>query len=191
MGEAFRQFQYPTPPLGTSDSGFRAEVESEQALARGEHYLAMVDTHEHTELAGPAAAEAACRLEGFGHRARFQGTVVTDERRLKRIMKRQDPAVYPGTYITCVHDHSKALCERARGGRFEGLPDHGECQPLACRNVALTGSNTEAWRSELDRIDRRLTARPPLPPLMQNRLMSRRTEIEAFLSRNTNTPETA
>ena len=134
---------------GTSDSGFRAEVESEQALARGEHYLAMVDAHEHTELTGPAAIEAARRLEGFGHRARFQGIVVTDERRLKRIMERQDPAVYPGTYITWVHDHSKALCERARRGRFEGLPDHGHCQPLACRNVALNSSNTEAWQSEI------------------------------------------
>jgi hypothetical protein len=175
---------------GTSDSGFRAEVESEQALARGEHYLAMVDAHEHTELTGPAAAEAARRLEDFGHRARFQGTVVTDERRLKRIMKREDPAVYPGTFITCVHDHSKALCERARKGRFEGLPDHGQCQPLACRNVALTSNNTEAWRAELDRIDRRLAARPPLPPLMQHRLMSRRAEIEAFLNRDTNIPET-
>jgi integrase len=176
---------------GTSDSGFRAEVESEQALARGEHYLAMADAHEHTELTGPAAVEAARRLEGFGHRARFQGIVVTDERRLKRIMGREDPAVYPGTYITCVHDHSKALCERARRGRSEGLPDHGECQPLACRNVALTSSNTQAWRSELDRIDQRLAARPPLPPLMQHRLESRRAEITTFLSRNTSTPETA
>lgn len=32
---------------GTSDSGFRAEVESEQALARGEHLLAMIGAHEH------------------------------------------------------------------------------------------------------------------------------------------------
>jgi hypothetical protein len=56
--------------------------------------------------------------------------------------------------------------------------------------VALTSSNTEAWRAELDRVDRRLGARPPLPPLMQHRLMSRRTEIEAFLNHNTNIPET-
>ena len=48
------------------------------------------------------------------------------------------PAVYPGEYITCVHDHAKALCERARFRGSEGLPDHGGCKPLACRNVALT-----------------------------------------------------
>ncbi|CQR61818.1 hypothetical protein [Streptomyces leeuwenhoekii] len=100
---------------GTSDSGFRAEVESEQALARGEHYMTMVDAHEHEDLAGPAADEAERRLEDFGHRARFQGRVIVDDdRRLKRILKRHDPAVYPGEFITCVHDHPKALCEKAR-----------------------------------------------------------------------------
>jgi hypothetical protein len=48
---------------GTSDSGFRAEVESEQALARGEHLLAMIDAHEHYDLTGPAAEEAIRRLD--------------------------------------------------------------------------------------------------------------------------------
>ena len=38
---------------GASDSGFRAEVESEQALARGEHLPAMIDRHEHTALTRP------------------------------------------------------------------------------------------------------------------------------------------
>lgn len=107
---------------GTSESGFHAEVESEQTLAHGEYLLAMVDAHEHTALAGRAADEAARRLSEFGHRARFQGTIVADERRLRRIMNRGDPAVHPGTYITCVHDHTKALCERARRGRAEA-PD--------------------------------------------------------------------
>ena len=54
---------------GTSESGFRAEVESEQALARGQHLMASVDAHQHTQLTGPAADEAARRLEEFGERA--------------------------------------------------------------------------------------------------------------------------
>ena len=44
---------------GTSDSGFRAEVESEQAIARGEHLLALIDQHDHGPLTGPAADEGA------------------------------------------------------------------------------------------------------------------------------------
>lgn len=163
---AFRQFQYPTPPLGTSDSGFRAEVESEQALTRGEFYTEKIEAHEHTDFQGPAAEEAAARLQHFGARTQFQGQLALSKNRLLRIMKRHDPGVYPGTYITCVHDPAKALCEKARRGRGENLPEHGGCLPLACRNVALTGENTQAWRRELDRIERRLTARPLLPPLV-------------------------
>ncbi len=170
---------------GTSESGFRAEVESEQALARGEHLMAAIDAHEHASLTGPAAEEAARRLEAFGERARFQGIIVTDQARLRRLMNRHDPAIYPGEYITCVHDHAKALCEKARRGRGEGLPDHGGCKPLACRNVALAPENIAAWQREIDRIDTRLAARPPLPPLLRHRLQGRRAEITAFLTRNT------
>ncbi|MEU4949836.1 hypothetical protein ACFYN3_25260 [Streptomyces lavendulae] len=170
---------------GTSDSGFRAEVESEQALSRGEHYMAMIDAHEHEGLAGPAADEAERRLADFGHRARFQGQVVTDQRRLQRILKRHDPAVYPGEFVTCVHDHPKALCEKARRGRSEQLPDHGGCKPLACRNVTLTQDNIAAWLRVLERIDRRLAAQPALPPLRDRRMRARREEVIDFLVANT------
>lgn len=117
--------------------------------------------------------------------------MVLDDNRLRRIMTRHDPAVYPGEYITCVHDHTKALCEKARHGRGEGLPDHGGCKPLACRNVALTPENTAAWQREIDRIGRRLASRPLLPPLLRHRLEARRAEIVAFLARTTTTQESA
>ncbi|WP_406415494.1 hypothetical protein [Streptomyces sp. NBC_00842] len=166
---------------GTSSSGFRAEVESEQALARGQGLIGMVEGHEHRDLAGPAADEAERRLDEFGERSQFQGTVVLDERRLERIMKRRDPAVYPGDYITCIHDSTNALCEKAKRGRAEDMPEHGGCQPLACRNVALTPANTAAWHRELDRIECRLDARPPLPPLLADRLRKRQEKITEFL----------
>ncbi|MFD4578150.1 hypothetical protein ACFWNK_38380 [Streptomyces sp. NPDC058417] len=114
---------------GTSASGFRAEVESEQALARGEIYMEMIDAHEHTTLTGPSAEEVARRLGEFGERAQFKGQIALDKHRLLRIMKRHDPAIYPGEYITCVRDPAKALCEKAKHGGGEGLPDHGGCKP--------------------------------------------------------------
>lgn len=170
---------------GTSESGFRAEVESEQALARGQHLMAAIDAHQHTLLTGPAAGEAARRLEEFGSRAGFHGKVILDDSRLRRLMARHDPAIYPGEYITCVHHHSKALCEKARGRRSEGLPDYGGCKPLACHNVALTAENIAAWQREANRLDARLATRPPLPPLLRHRLQARRAEIAAFLDQST------
>lgn len=169
---------------GTGDSGFRAEVESEQALARGEHLMTMIDAHDHRHLGGPAATEAARRLDEFGDQARYQGKVVLDRHRLLRIMKKHDPGVYPGDYTTCVHDHTKALCERARHGRSERLPDHGGCKPFTCRNVALTSDNIAALREEIHRLDGRLATSPLLPPLLHHRVLTRRNEIDVFLAHN-------
>ncbi|MEU7354305.1 hypothetical protein ABZ663_28615 [Streptomyces albidoflavus] len=182
--EAFGQFQYPTPPLGTSDSGFRAEVESEQAIVRGEVYMEMIEAHQHLDLAGPSAEEATRRLMKFGERAQFQGQVALDKHRLERIMKRHGPAVYPGEYITCVNDPAKALCEKARLGNSEDLPFHGGCLPLACRNVTLTPENVAAWQRVITRIDKRLASRPLLAPRLRHRLQNRRTEVVEFLTSN-------
>jgi hypothetical protein len=169
---------------GTSDSGFRAEVEAEQALARAEHLLAMIDHNEHTQLRGPAAAEAQQRLTELGNQARFAGVTITDPRRLQRLMNRDDPAVYPGPYATCVHDHTKALCHALAGLNGQAAtPDLDNCKPLACRNVALTPENLTAWRDELKTIDADLAARPLLPPLLQAQLEQRRDDVRAYLDR--------
>ncbi|MEU7823026.1 hypothetical protein [Catellatospora sp. NPDC049133] len=169
---------------GTSDSGFRAEVESEQALARGEHLMAMIDAHDHDALTGPAADDAARRLAAFAAQSRYQGMVVTDRHRLKRLMDRHDPAVYPGAYVTCVYDHAKALCQQNSSPSSRAVPDFGTCRPLGCRNVALTEANTAAWQAELERIDARLVGRPPLPPLLHQQLITRRETIDSFISQH-------
>ena len=169
---------------GTSDSGFRAEVESEQALARGEHLLAMIDRHEHKALAGPAGEEAQRRLEQFGEQARFAGSVITDPQRLKRLMRRDDPAIYPDVYVTCVFNPDKALCLKHRDHRDQPQPSLTNCRPLDCHNVALTPDNATAWRDEITTIDQQLTGRPPLPPLLVDRLRTRRATITDFLARH-------
>lgn len=175
---------------GTSESGFRAEVESEQALARGEHLLAMIDQHEHKNLAGPAADEAARRLEEFGQRARFEGTVITDPHRLDRLMQRNDPDIHVGKYATCVHKHATALCRQHRDSGGQLRPDLGGCKPLLCRNVALTTSNIHNLREEMARIDQEINARPLPPPLMLTHLRARHAEIAAFLGRHNQHEET-
>jgi integrase len=168
---------------GTSDSGFRAEVEAEQALARGEHLLAMIDKHEHEDLTGPAASQAAQRLAGFGQRARFRGIAITDNRQRARLMQRDDPAIYPGTYATCVYNPDKALCHQQHDIRGTLRPSLGSCRPLECRNTALTIDNKSALSQEAAEITRQLAGRPLLPPLLQARLATRQDQIGAFLSR--------
>ena len=85
---------------------------------------------------------------------------------------------YPGKYVTCVYSHAKALC----GG--DSQPDLASCQPLRCRNVALTPGNRDTLAEEIASLDAALTAVPVLPPLLQHRLRDRRQAIADFLARN-------
>jgi hypothetical protein len=91
-------------------------------------------------------------------------------------MRRQDPAVYPGTFATCVFQPEKALCQQHHDSRGTTRPGLGDCRPLECTNVAL------------DRISGQLAFRPSLPPLPAHRLRGRRDHITRFLDRYT--PET-
>jgi hypothetical protein len=174
---------------GTSRSGFRAEVEAEQALERGEQLLAMVEGHEHQRLGGPAAEEARVRLEEFGRHANagFAGTVVTDERRLQLIMRRHDPDVHPGKFVTCIHNADRALCHQSRANR-QG-PVLPECKPLACRNVALTPANLAAWREQLARLDQALASADVLAPYLHHRLAEQRDRVARFLDEAGHAPE--
>ncbi|MFI1759271.1 hypothetical protein [Streptomyces sp. NPDC020571] len=167
---------------GTSDSGFRAEVEAEQAMQRGEHLLALTTDHQH-DLRGPAATEAAARLADFHQRTGFTGSVITDPRRLRRVLAHHDPEVYPGTYATCVFNPDKALCRpRAAPDGDRALPVPLDCRPLECRNVALTADNATALTAQAERLDTRLRARPVLAPLLHADLQRRRDAIRAFLT---------
>ena len=169
---------------GTCDSGFRAEVEAEIALARGEHLLAAVEAHEHTEYTGPAADEAARRLEEFGNQAAFTGTVVTDTHRLARLIKKHDPAVYPGRYATCVFNPDKALCIRTTDATGKLGPTLGDCKPLDCNNVALTSDNIAALKAERTTLLDQLAQRPTIAPMLHDRLTARADAIAAFIARH-------
>jgi hypothetical protein len=170
---------------GTSDSGFRAEVEAEQALARGEQLFTLIDTHEHASLRGPSAQEAHQRLTDLGDRSGFAGTVVTDPHRLKRIMRQHDPAIYPGTFATCVFNPDKALCHPRNDSRGTTVPALGDCRPLQCGNVALSDANVAALTTEREHVAQELVNRPDLPPLLTHRLRERHNQISTFLHRHT------
>jgi len=164
---------------GTSASGFRAEVEAEEAIARGEQLGDLITGHGHHQLAGPAAAEAEARLTEFGRHVTFHGKIITDPRRLKRIMDRHDPSIYPGQYVTCVYNPDRALCQRRDGAEGPCLPD---CQPLACRNVALTSANIAALTRHQAHLGQALKGPGVIAPYVRHRLEEQHTEITAFLT---------
>ena len=166
---------------GTSASGFRAEVEAEDAIARGEQLRDLVTGCGDHPLTGPAAAEAEARLTEFERHVTFSGKVITDARRLKRIMDRHDPRIYPGEYVTCVYNPDRALCRRQEGTDGPCLPD---CQPLACRNVALTSANITALTRHRTHLEQALHPGDAIAPYVRHRLGEQHSEITAFLTQH-------
>jgi hypothetical protein len=171
---------------GTSDSGFRGEVEAEQALQRGEWLLAMIETHEHQDLRGPAAGEAEGRLNSLQRNRAYTGSVVTDGRRLLRIMRREDPHIYLGHFVTCVYNPQKALCRRQlTTDGHQTMPDLASCQPLHCHNVALTSGNLEALTDQLHKLDTHLVNADLLAPYVAQRLADQRRDLSALIDNAT------
>ncbi|MFJ9362222.1 hypothetical protein [Streptomyces mirabilis] len=134
----------------------------------------------------PAGAEAEARLAEFARHAVFDGQVVTDEVRLGRIVARHDPHLHPGMFVTCVYPPERALC-RTPSGPAE-TPVMADCQPLACRNAALTPANRQALADHLADLDNTLADGDRLAPYVRHRLEERRRETAAFLTRHTPEP---
>lgn len=168
---------------GTSDSGFRAEVEAEQAIERGDQLRTLIENHEHDDLAGPSAQEARRRIAEFERKVWFQGTVVTDRKRMALIMSRDDPKIYFGEYVACVYNPDKALCRNKISGEAGTAPDLGDCKPLQCRNVAVTPANIAALRRHLGQLEANLQLGPVLAPYIFDRLQRQCGELTQFLSR--------
>jgi integrase len=178
---------------GTSASGFRHEVEAEQALQRGEHLLDLAADPHLTQLVGPAADQARTRLAAFT--AHFPGTVVNDRKRLQRLLTAHDPNIHPGQYVTCVYNPDRALChhnppDTGAGGAAPAGPVLGDCQPTRCRNVTLTPTNVHALTEWLTRIDELLATEQVLAPYLRDRLHQQRTEVATLLATPaTSTPD--
>ncbi|MCC0097618.1 hypothetical protein K7B10_23100 [Streptomyces flavotricini] len=172
---------------GTSTSGFRDEVEAEEALTRGQVLADMAADPDRPRLTGPAGVEAEARLTALAQYAVFDGKVVTDEARLRRIIARHDPHLYPGRFLTCVYNPDRALCRPATTS--PDIPAMADCQPLACRNTALTPDNHRAVTEHMAELTASLADGDRLAPYLRHRLTEQHTATEAFLTRHT--PETS
>jgi hypothetical protein len=143
--------------------------------------LHLITSHGHHELTAPAAAEAQARFTDLERHVRFDGKVITDTRRLKRIMDRHDPLIYPGQYVTCIYNADRALCRRTGDPGGPSLPD---CQPLACRNVALTSGDIAALTLHRAHLEQALQDGGLIAPYVRHRLEEQLSELTTFLARH-------
>jgi hypothetical protein len=90
-------------------------------------------------------------------------------------MRRHDPNLFPGKFVTCVFNPDRALCLRPRAAQ------NG---PPLDDNVAVTPANQAAWHAHLARIDQALESAEVLAPDLRHRLQQQREQIIRFLAEN-------
>lgn len=164
---------------GTSLSGFRPEVESELAMARGEYLLEHANLHPQM-FTGLAAEEATRRIDHFASRARYEGVVADSPRQLKNLLAQHEPNIYPGERVTCIFDPAKALCLK---GSTATSPNTAGCQPTLCRNVALDDSNRQYWQIQAEQLESVLASASSLNPYTLSALTKRRQTIRQMTNK--------
>ncbi len=169
MTWAFGQFQYPTPPLGTYDSGFPDEHAFEDWLHRLDR---LTDDHQRLiageHVSGPAADTYRHRIRAAHHQ--FAGRVLTDIKHARDLVANPLLQIYPGRAMTCVFDPAKALCQlHTSDGDVRRTPDQDDCRPN-CQNVAYTDRNIADLRARAAKLQE-LTAdnQPPSPRWQRDR----------------------
>ncbi|MFI5772838.1 hypothetical protein ACIA74_30855 [Streptomyces sp. NPDC051658] len=157
--KAFQQLQYPTPPLGSSVSGFRNEVESEQQLARLEHFLDQYEDFKDGVRMPPRLTAEFTRIrDELGD---FPGRTV-DAARLRAMLANPARAYYPGVLNDCYFEASTALCllrRPAAGPDTKPVMNH--CQPAKCPNSCVLPQHRPAIDKVIDDARQLLTIRRP------------------------------
>lgn len=179
---------------GTSASGFAAEVEAEQAIAR-------LDYVEHLYRdwldGGPSGGGASSKINAEFARINAElndlpGTIA-DPRRLRAMLTHLTATLHPGILGDCFYNPGTALCAR------HARPPAGT-EPLPLLNTCLTCPNARRSAIHLPRLEqardqaRQLAGsiRVPLPPLQQQAIASHLSQLGQLISQITGgTPETA
>lgn len=135
---------------GSSESGFRSEVEAERALARRVDIVEMYEDFKRgVRPAGPMAGN----LEGEFQHVRedlddFPGKVV-DERRRDKMLKHLRIRLFPGLLADCFFTAEEARCLRHLRVSDRREPVAGLCDPH-CTNACWTRKHLAVWEHTLE-----------------------------------------
>lgn len=161
---------------GTSPSGFRAEVEAENALARGDFLTDFVARAE--EAAGPSRDRVRDKLATLGRALGFAGRKPENRQQELRFLRRHAPDVFRGDALVCVFDPAKALCLRNKSKNH----NFKHCEPLRCGNAVFLPEDIDEWRERAVALQE-LAADPAFAPFPRARALEMSKKIVAYFDR--------
>jgi hypothetical protein len=130
----FSGFQYLTVPLGTSASGFAAEVAAEENIATLDY---LEDLYRDWDDGARGAGGAAGRIDAEFVRVRAElgdlPGITADPPRLRAMLAHLTRILHPGTLNDCFFNAATAACATAAGHARQPLPMLNTC--MRCPNA--------------------------------------------------------
>ncbi len=184
-----RQYQHAKVAVfegyaGTSQSGFAAEVEAEQNIARLDY---LEDLYRGWNVGGPAGGGAARRIDAEFSRIRsdltdLPGTIASPAR-LRTMLQHLSITLHPGVLGDCFFQPATAACLRrtAPAGTGRPLPMLNSC--LSCPNARRTPAHQPRLEQARDQARQALeeTGKRPLPPLQRAALDDHLSQIDQLI----------
>ncbi|MCW2916695.1 MAG: phage integrase family protein [Actinomycetia bacterium] len=181
--KAFREFQYPTVPLGTADTSWMEDLAVERlelVLEQTDRDWTLLEDGEH--VSGPSAQEYRDRI---ARAHRLDGRVINRARNLERLLARTDSNIHHGEAMTCVWRTETAACRKAKieqGLPADDTPDESECR-TTCQNLAHTDRDIQQMAKEATAMEQ--AAADPLAPWpIRDRAAARAAQRRAIIVRH-------
>ncbi|MFJ8546322.1 hypothetical protein ACIRFH_30850 [Streptomyces sp. NPDC093586] len=177
QGEAFGQFQYPTPPLGRpggAQAVFHHEWKTEEAKEKLKRTVEAYRQFEQGQMpAGPGAdallaSFRAVEKELADHKP-GPAKVVTD-RQIELLLKKKASVLHLSAANYCwFEDPAKALCLKLAGTRSAAAPLTGLCDSSRCPQATHHIVHRSVWQTTADN-GAVLLASPRIPLAEKDRL---------------------
>ncbi|GAA2141462.1 hypothetical protein GCM10009802_52000 [Streptomyces synnematoformans] len=184
-----RQYQHARTAMfegyaGTSESGFAAEVASNEAAARLDY---LEDLYQDWSDGGASAGGAAERISAEFERIRRElgdlPGVVSSSARLRTMLQHLTKTLHPGVLNDCFYQAATAVCRKRAKALGRPLPLHNMCLhcPNARRSAVHLPRLSTARDQALTVLDLPKKQREALPRLQVTALTDYATELDELI----------
>ncbi|MDI9847630.1 hypothetical protein QM467_06090 [Rhodoblastus sp. 17X3] len=166
---------------GSSESGFRAEVEAERETARRIDILEIYEDYKRgVKPAGPMSTELEAEFKNIREQlGDFRGKIVDDRRRMK-MLEHLRIRLFPGMMADCFFEPKDAACLSHLKEKDRKQPVAGICDPN-CRNACWLKKHLSVWEGSLADVQR-LAARNRISPIQRKILRDKAKEYRAGIT---------
>jgi hypothetical protein len=166
---------------GSSSSGFRREVENQRALGQLDDVMTYFDERRGGgSLGGPAAARVGATLDSAASDLTALPGVITDEKRVRSMLKSLARTLHVGVLADCFFDPSTAVCLSRSPESDIAAPAISLCEPTQCPNACISDRHRPVWSRSHHEV-RALLAQKRLPEFQKIALKAELDRIERAL----------